>query len=573
MTTALLTAAVAAGVSSGFAQDGDRPVVRSSVSPSAPEAPPAIGSSDPMASARSPRHLLRNGQDYLRYGEYLRALTLFREAEARIGELPDAEQRELRQGIEDAREGMRSPEASREVTARRSPSRGRSGAMPGAIALAEPPRPEPGAIGSTDGVLLTGGERPSPAPNAPAPQVSVSPDLAPPIPPEPISIDPRVLPSAAQSLPGPEGLELPPIASAAPAPAVSNTVPTAAAMPGDLPMLPSEPPAAAAAAPFGLPQLPEEPGIPTIESPTAILGAAPPDPLPMASTPPSPPDELPALPPSAEELMELGQRGAAPSRDVPSAIPAQEGPAMAAPSPSRTPSPRPTTLSARESGRESRGAMELNGLGRRNSPPPRDLLSPEQREEVMRIVRRQEEAERQGFDPAPLPDDPLMPMYEEDELSSLAIELPRPPSPSEIRPIQSIPVAEDFVEMPPRRFAPSRKYWSAAATCHLPLYFQDPVLERYGQSVEQKLGPVGRFLSYPLDDPKQSQQRNQLAQPFFSAGLMAAQIVTWPYKALMDTPSEAEYDLGYYRPGDLVPPDLIYVPLHGVGPPLQGKRY
>lgn len=217
--------------------------------------------------------------------------------------------------------------------------------------------------------------------------------------------------------------------------------------------------------------------------------------------------------------------------------------------------------------------MELNGLGRRSSEPPRDLLTPEQREEVMMIVRRQEEAQRQGFDPAPLPDAPLNGMYEEDELSSLAIELPRPPSPSEIRPIQSIPVAEDYVEMPPRRFAPSRKYWSAAATCHLPLYFQDPVLERYGQSVEQKLGPVGRFLSYPLDDPKQSQQRNQLAQPFFSAGLMAAQIVTWPYKALMDTPSEAEYDLGYYRPGDLVPPDLIYAPLHGVGPPLQGKRY
>jgi hypothetical protein len=326
---------------------------------------------------------------------------------------------------------------------------------------------------------------------------------------------------------------------------------------------------AADAAPYGLPQLPEETGVPAIETPSALLGASTPEPLPAASNPPSPPDELPALPPSAEELMELGQRGAAP----PVAAPAQEPPSLASPAPARSAPPTPTSLSAREVGAGSRGSMELNGLARRSAGPPRDLLSPEQREEVMMIVRRQEEAERQGFEPAPLPDDPLMPMYEEDELSSLAIELPRPPSPSEIRPIQSIPVAEDYVEMPERRFAPSRKYWSAAATCHLPLYFQDPVLERYGQSVEQKLGPVGRFLSYPLDDPKQSQQRNQIAQPFFSAGLMAAQIVTWPYKALMDTPSEAEYDLGYYRPGDLVPPDLIYAPLHGVGPPLQGKRY
>ena len=58
----------------------------------------------------------------------------------------------------------------------------------------------------------------------------------------------------------------------------------------------------------------------------------------------------------------------------------------------------------------------------------------------------------------------------------------------------------------------------------MPLYFQDAVLERYGQGVEQAIGPAGRFFSYPLDDPRQSNQRNQLLQPMYSAGLFISQI-------------------------------------------------
>ena len=108
---------------------------------------------------------------------------------------------------------------------------------------------------------------------------------------------------------------------------------------------------------------------------------------------------------------------------------------------------------------------------------------------------------------------------------------------------------------------------------HLPLYFQDPVLERYGHSVEQFVGPVGRYLSYPVDDPNQSIQRNQIIQPFFSAGLFALQIAAWPYNLIMDPPWEAQYDLGYYRPGDLVPNDIYWLPLHGYGPPLRGNHY
>ena len=139
--------------------------------------------------------------------------------------------------------------------------------------------------------------------------------------------------------------------------------------------------------------------------------------------------------------------------------------------------------------------------------------------------------------------------------------------------IKAIPVPEDWVPLAPRNWDPQRKYWAAAATCHLPLYFQDPVLERYGHSVEQFIGPAGRYLTYPLDDPSQSIQRNQILQPFFSAGLFAFQIAAWPYNLVMDPPWEAQYDLGYYRPGDPIPTDLYWLPLHGYGPPLRGKNY
>ena len=127
--------------------------------------------------------------------------------------------------------------------------------------------------------------------------------------------------------------------------------------------------------------------------------------------------------------------------------------------------------------------------------------------------------------------------------------------------------------MPKRDWAPNRKYWVSAAVCHQPLYFQDAALERYGHSTEQFFGPFGRYLSYPVDDPTQSVQRNQITQPLFSIGLFALQVGLLPYNVLMDPPWEAEYDLGYYRPGDRVPTDVYYLPLHGVGPPLRGSNY
>ena len=153
-------------------------------------------------------------------------------------------------------------------------------------------------------------------------------------------------------------------------------------------------------------------------------------------------------------------------------------------------------------------------------------------------------------------------------------DLPRAPAPTEARPIKPIEIPEEFIPLEKRNFEVRRKFWASPAICHTPLYFQDVVLERYGQGVEQALGPHwGQFFSYPLDDPRQSIQRQQMLQPAYSAGMFALQILALPYNILMDPPWEAQYDLGYYRPGDPIPPDTTYLPTTGVGPPLRGRKY
>jgi hypothetical protein len=205
---------------------------------------------------------------------------------------------------------------------------------------------------------------------------------------------------------------------------------------------------------------------------------------------------------------------------------------------------------------------------------PSSTLGPDLKREVEEIARKQEEELRRQVQTQVPPAVRREPSSSDLRTQTQTqLDISRAPSPAEARPIKAIPVPEDWVALPPRNWSPQRKYWAAAATCHLPLYFQDPVLERYGHSVEQFVGPIGRFLTYPVDDPTQSTQRNQLVQPFFSAGLFALQIVAWPYNLIMDPPWEAQYDLGYYRPGDMIPTDTYWLPLHGYGPPLQGSRY
>jgi hypothetical protein len=206
-----------------------------------------------------------------------------------------------------------------------------------------------------------------------------------------------------------------------------------------------------------------------------------------------------------------------------------------------------------------------------NRANPPSTLRPELKREVEMIVRKQEDELRrrqQAQVPVSARDTVVSDLRAQTQL-----DISRAPSPAEARPIKAIPVPEDWVPLPPRTWVAQRKYWAAAATCHLPLYFQDPVLERYGHSVEQFAGPIGRYLTYPLDDPTQSTQRNQILQPFFSAGLFAFQIAALPYNVIVDPPWEAQYDLGYYRPGDNIPTDTYWLPLHGYGPPLRGSDY
>lgn len=208
----------------------------------------------------------------------------------------------------------------------------------------------------------------------------------------------------------------------------------------------------------------------------------------------------------------------------------------------------------------------------RANPP--STLRPDLQREIEQIARAQEDEMRRQAQAQPPPAPAAPPESTSSDLrTQTQLDISRAPSPAEARPIKAIPVPEDWVPLPPRSWSPQRKYWAAAATCHLPLYFQDPVLERYGHSVEQFVGPLGRFLTYPVDDPTQSTQRNQMLQPWFSAGLMGLQIITWPYNLIMDPPWEAQYDLGYYRPGDNIPTDTYWLPLHGYGPPLRGSNY
>jgi hypothetical protein len=200
-------------------------------------------------------------------------------------------------------------------------------------------------------------------------------------------------------------------------------------------------------------------------------------------------------------------------------------------------------------------------------------LKPRLRREVEEIARKMESELQSQPGGAPAPPTALRDTSPTDLKTQFQLDISRAPSPAEARPIKAIPVPEDWVPLGQRNWAPQRKYWAAAATCHLPLYFQDPMLERYGHNVEQFVGPVAKYLSYPVDDPRQSTQNNQVIQPFFSAGLMALQIVALPYNLVMDPPWEPQYDLGYYRPGDLVPTDTYWLPLHGYGPPLRGNNY
>lgn len=217
------------------------------------------------------------------------------------------------------------------------------------------------------------------------------------------------------------------------------------------------------------------------------------------------------------------------------------------------------------------GSYARSILGTQVSPLAAEsvmIRRPESARQVEELARRQELQDRQN---------PLVYPPDQETRGSEASEeadIPRAPSPNEARPIKPIPVPDEFIPFEQREFAANRIYWASPGTCYMPLYFQDAALERYGLGVEEALGPHwGRYFSYPLDDPRQSTQRNQILQPAYSAGLFILQLAALPIHMVLDPPWEAQYDLGYHRPGDPVPPDTIYWPKKGLGPPFHGAKY
>lgn len=89
----------------------------------------------------------------------------------------------------------------------------------------------------------------------------------------------------------------------------------------------------------------------------------------------------------------------------------------------------------------------------------------------------------------------------------------------------------------PRSWQPMAVTWAASNLCHKPLYFQEVNLERYGHTA----GPV--------------------LQPVISSAHFFANIAVLPYKMGVHPPTECQYTLGYYRPGNCAPWILPPVPL------------
>jgi len=563
----LLTSAFAAVGFSALSAPAQQSQRAANTSPAASSSASVDLTVDPMMSSRAARYLLRNGLDYLNYREYDRALNFFRVLENRQGELTDQEQQQLRKGIARAQQGKREAVNGPHVVAH---PQGRPTNPPGAFALAKPSttaRPSSGRPVAPEPVQLTSGTMPSAEPAS-----GSSPSRRASVPSEPAPLD---LPTSVAAAPPstPDGLELPTLPAAPPESLFDLAVPTAGSAP--MPVAakgPATPQPEAAQAPSPVADQASPLELPTLDSSspaqaeaTAPLPSIVGNDLPTLPQEPAPPVEPaptdpPVVPSSLGADLNLAQDPA----------PAQAQPQPAPEAPPVAEATMPPAASSIPSGVDpDRSASAPVGL----NPGAESFLTSRHRQEIERLAQRPSDTSPAG-DRASAANPTADPnLASGPTQGSTRLELQRAPSPTEARPIRRIPVPEEFVPLGRRDWTPNRKYWAAAGTCHMILYFQDPALERYGQSIEQGLGTRGRYFSYPLDDPKQSNQRNQILQPFYSIGKFCFQVSTLPYKLVVDPPWEAEYDLGYYRPGDKIPKDTIMMTPTGVGPPGKGRNY
>ena len=416
-----------------------------------------------------------------------------------------------------------------------------------------------------------------PAPHETATPASTSrPDPNPPLPSlDDPALDLPALPAELTDGPADAASDLPDLpATASPEPAgmpepSAEVAPELAGMP--------EPPGEIAVEPAGMPEPADAPEPPAEAAPEPADPAAPPvvalRPEPEAAPEPAQePVEEPA--PADEDALPLP----APA-DVEEPAPADED-ALPTPAPADVEEPAPAAEEIAPAPARSPAFATAPASGSGFIPTrgaPKSTLSPELERDVSKVVDAQERAFRERIArqtaAQPLGTDPGDTDLAAEARLQTQVDISRAPSPAEARPISAVPVPEDWVPLGGREWSPQRKYWAAAATAPLPLYFQDPMLERYGHSVENYLGPLGRFFAYPVDDYRQSTQRMQMLQPWASAGQFAFQIITLPYALVVDPPWESQYDLGYWRPGDKIPTDLYYLPTHGTGPPLHGNKY
>ena len=89
---------------------------------------------------------------------------------------------------------------------------------------------------------------------------------------------------------------------------------------------------------------------------------------------------------------------------------------------------------------------------------------------------------------------------------------------------------------PQRSFTGVVYNWEASNLHYLPLYFQDPQLERYGHT-------------YPC-----------YLQPAASIARFGVQLIGMPYQMAIKPPWCPEYPLGWYRPGDVAPKLCYQIP-------------
>jgi hypothetical protein len=104
-----------------------------------------------------------------------------------------------------------------------------------------------------------------------------------------------------------------------------------------------------------------------------------------------------------------------------------------------------------------------------------------------------------------------------------------PECPNEIRLVDVDPRSSQVAATGNRPFMPVQYEWEASNLYHLPIYFEDFCLERYGHT------------------------RHYLIQPFVSTGLFATQLLGIPYQMTIDPICKKRYVLGWHRPGDCVP--------------------